>query len=212
MTLGYSPGLIGTTQVPSPFGSNLHNARAAGPVIPYDYKSERPKKQFKEIKKVLFPTKKKFLFVKYGQKFNVRHRCVVCGTQQNWEPSDPMRPTIPLTEVVKGRPMKGTYCAKHSGIWRQMEMLEQQILAEDNGLEFSAYIPKPKVPQMLQRGPLKNLRPQDVQSLSAIGWDIKSPQADKEEPPAEYARLMQEVEAKLKRIHVLVAGQEEGED
>lgn len=209
MTMGYNPGLIGTTQVPSPFESPLKNARAPGPVIPYEYKSEKPKKQFKEIKRVLFPQKKRFLFVKYGYKFNVRHRCVVCGTQQNWEPSDPMRPTIPLTEVVKGRPMKGTYCPKHSGIWRQMEMLEQQILAEEHGLEFTAYIPKPKMPQMLQRGPLKHLRPQDITALSAMGWEIKSPQKDKEEPPAEYARLMSEVEAKLKRIDVLVAGQKE---
>ena len=122
-----------------------------------------------------------------------------------------MRPTIPLTEVTKGRPMRGNYCPKHAGMWRQMEMLEQQILAEENGLEFSAYIPRPKVPQMLQRGPLKVLRPQDVQSLSALGWTIKSPNKDKEEPPVEYGRLMEEVEANLKRMNVLVKGSPEGD-
>jgi hypothetical protein len=211
MSVGYNPGLIGTTQVPSPFGSKLQNARAAGPVIPYDYKATKLKKQFKEIRKVLFPEKKRFLFVRYGHKFNVRHRCIVCGTQHHWEPSDPMRPTIPLTEVTKGRPMKGNYCPKHAEIWRQMEMLEQQMLAEDNGLEFSAYIPKPRVPQMLQRGPLKHLRPQDVQSLVSLGWAVKSPSVDKEEPPIEYDRLMVEVEANLKRISVLVKGSPEVE-
>ena len=211
MSVGYNPGLIGTASVPSPFGSNLENARAAGPVSPYEYKSDKPKKQLKELRKVLFPQKKKFLFVRYGKKFNVRHRCVVCGTQHHWEASDPMRPTIPLTEVTKGRPMRGNYCPKHAGMWRQMEMLEQQILAEENGLEFSAYIPRPKVPQMLQRGPLKTLRPQDIQSLSAIGWTIKSPSADKEEPPVEYTRLMGEVEANLKRMNVLVKGSPEGD-
>jgi hypothetical protein len=211
MSVGYNPGLIGSAQVPSPFGSKLETARAAGPVIPYDYKSEKPKKQLKEIRKVLFPEKKRFLFFRYGKKFNVRHRCVVCGTQHHWEASDPMRPTIPLTEVTKGRPMRGNYCPKHAGIWRQMEMLEQQILAEENGLEFSAYIPKPKLPQMLQRGPLKHLRPQDVQSLAAIGWEIKSPTSKKEEPPLEYERLMGEVEANLKRMSVLVKGSPEVE-
>ena len=209
MSVGYNPGLIGSAQVPSPFGSNLQNARAAGMVEEYEYKSTKPKKQLKEIRKVLLPEKKKFLFISYGKKFNVRHRCVVCGTQHHWEPSDPMRPTIPLTEVTKGRPMRGNYCPKHAGIWRQMEMLEQQILAEENGLEFSAYIPKPKIPQMLQRGPLKHLRPQDVQSLAALGWEIKSPVSNKEEPPVEYARLMVEVEANLKRMNALVKGSPE---
>ena len=211
MSVGYNPGLIGTTQVPSPFGTKLENARAAGPVIPYEYKATKPKKQFKEIRKVLFPEKKRFLLIRYGYKFNLRHRCIVCGTQHQWEPSDPMRPTIPLTEVTKGRPMKGTYCPKHSEIWRQMEMLEQQILAEENGLEFSAYLPKPRVPQMLQRGPLKHLRSQDIQSLTALGWLIKSPTANKEEPPIEYERLMDEVEANLKRMSVLVKGSPEVE-
>lgn len=211
MSVGYNPGLIGSAQVPSPFGSKLQNARAAGAVIPYDYKSEKPKKQLKEIRKVLFPEKKKMLFIRYGKKFNVRHRCVVCGTQHHWEASDPMRPTIPLTEVTKGRPMRGNYCPKHSAIWRQMEMLEQQILAEENGLEFSAYIPRPKVPQILQRGPLKHLRPQDIQSLTAIGWEIKSPNSNTDEPPVEYDRLMGEVEANLKRMSVLVKGSPEVE-
>jgi len=211
MSVGYNPGLIGTAQAPNPFGSNKEMARSPGPVIPYDYKKTKPKKQLKEIRKVIRPEKKKFLFFKYGYKFNMKNRCVICGTQQHWEASDPMRPSIPLTEVIKGRPMRGTYCPKHSGMWRQMEMLEQQILADEHGLEFSAFIPRAKVPQILQKGPLKMLRPQDIESLSAIGWTVEPPQSKNEEPPIEYARLMGEVSAKLKRIDALVAGQKEGE-
>ena len=64
---------------------------------------------------------------------------------------------------------------------------------------------------MLQRGPLKHLRPQDVQSLVSLGWAVKSPSVDKEEPPIEYDRLMVEVEANLKRISVLVKGSPEVE-
>ena len=64
---------------------------------------------------------------------------------------------------------------------------------------------------MLQRGPLKHLRPQDVQSLAAIGWEIKSPISNTEEPPVEYDRLMGEVEANLKRMSVLVKGSPEVE-
>lgn len=208
MTMGYTPGLIGTAQAPNPFGSQKDIARAPGVVMPYSFKATKPKKQLKEIRKVLLPEKKKFLFIRYGYKFNMKHRCVVCGTQQHWEASDPARPHIPLTEVTKGRPLRGTYCLKHTGMWRQMEMLEQQMLADEHGLEFTAFIPKPRVPQMLQKGPLRMLRPQDIESLTALGWTIAPPGKEKEEPPEEYARLMQDVSAKLKRIDALVAGQE----
>ena len=37
------------------------------------------------------------------------------------------------------------------------------------------------------------------------------PNKDKEEPPVEYGRLMEEVEANLKRMNVLVKGSPEGD-
>ena len=47
--------------------------------------------------------------------------------------------------------MKGTYCPKHAAIHMQMEMLEQQILANEHGLEFKGF--KPKMPNII-KGPL----------------------------------------------------------
>ena len=59
---------------------------------------------------------------------------VLFGTYHHWE-AGLLRPVIP-TEVHWGRPMRGTYCPKHAAIHMQMEMLEQQILANEHGLEF----------------------------------------------------------------------------
>ena len=176
--------------------------RAAGPIIPYDFKELKPKKQLKEIRKVLLPEKKKFIF-KYGFKFNLQYRCVICGSQQKWEISDPMRPGIPLTEVNKGRPLKGTYCPKHAGIHKQMEMLEQQILAEEHGLEFRAYLPKPRVPTF-RRGPITDLSQVDMTSLISTGWVIEPPKGTKETPKEQYVRLMAEMQGKMKQIENLI--------
>ena len=199
--LGFNPNMISTAQTQQ-FGTHKDMARSAGPIIPYEFKEIKPKKQLKEIRKILLPEKKRFIF-KYGYKFNLQHRCVICGSQQQWEISDPMRPPLPLSNVNKGRPLMGTYCPKHAGTFKQMEMLQQQILAEEHGLEFRAYLPKPKIP-MLKRGPLTNLNQVDMGSLIAAGWHIEPPQGTKESPTEQYVRLMAEINGKLKQIESIV--------
>jgi hypothetical protein len=206
--LNYTPSII-AAQVPS-FGSGYDIARAPGPIIPYEYSSTRPKKQLKELRSVLLAEKKKFIF-KYGFKFNLMHRCVVCGSLHEWEASDPMRPPIPLSEVTKGRPLKGTYCPKHAGFLMQREMLEQQMLAEEHGLEFRRFIPKAKVPSMMKRGPLTSLNEKDMTSLISMGWAIKPPEGLKETPREQYVRLMVDISGKLKQIENLVGVIEEGD-
>ena len=213
MIQGFNPGLIGNPAGVNPFSSHKVSSRAAGPVIGYEYKELKPKKQMKEIRKVLLPEKKRFLFIKFGFKFNLRHRCVVCGSQQEWELSDPMRPPLPLSNVNKGRPLQGTYCPKHSGFFKQMEMLEQQILAEQHGLEFRSFIPKPKIPS-LRRGPLSSLNQSDITSLIAMGWVVQPPQGTKESPLEQYSRLMVEIQGKLsqaQKIIPMIEGENNGE-
>jgi hypothetical protein len=63
------PSLIGAQSANTgmnPFLDRLSAARAAGSVMLYEYKSVKPKKQLKEIIKVLMPEKKKLLGIKYG--------------------------------------------------------------------------------------------------------------------------------------------------
>ena len=213
MIQGFNPGLIGNPAGVNPFSSHKVSSRAAGPVIGCEYKELKPKKQMKEIRKVLLPEKKRFLFIKFGFKFNLRHRCVVCGSQQEWELSDPMRPPLPLSNVNKGRPLQGNYCPKHSGFFKQMEMLEQQILAEQHGLEFRSFIPKPKIPS-LRRGPLSSLNQSDITSLIAMGWVVQPPQGTKESPLEQYSRLMVEIQGKLsqaQKIIPMIEGENNGE-
>ena len=161
------------TTAPSAFLPPLQRARASGPVEEYKCINIKPKKQLKELVKVLFPEKKSFLKIKYSYKFNLKDRCIVCGMHHTWESGDYMRPPIPLTHVSKGRPMRGTYCPKHATIHKQMEMLQQQILAEQHGLEFKAFIPR--MPKMIRKGPLNSLTKEDVGALIAAGWLIKPP-------------------------------------
>jgi len=40
--------------------------------------------------------------------------------------------------------MRGTYCPKHATHHKQLEMLQQQILADEHGLDFKAFIPRPR--------------------------------------------------------------------
>ena len=203
MSMQYNPpSLIGATNavVAAPFLSPLKAARAAGGIMKYEYKSSKPKKQVKELLKVLWPERKRFLKLPYGYKFNTKDRCVVCGTHKIWEASDPMRPTIPLHKVRRGYPMRGNYCDKHSELHRQYEMLEQHIIAEEHGLEFSSYIPKPKVPKILQSAPLTSLRQSDIENLSAAGWVIKPPEMTVESPEDELFRLTIENNANNTRI------------
>ena len=183
-------------------------ARAAGPVMQYEYKSHKPKKQLKEIMKVLKPETKTFLKVPYKFKYNIKDRCVVCGTHKVWEAGDNLRPPLPLHKVRKGYPMRGTYCEKHAAIHRQYEMLEQQILAEEHGLSFSAYIPKaPSMPTTLNplaSGPLTSLKATDIASLSSLGWTIKPPASNEESKEEELFRLTVESDAVNSRVKTLL--------
>jgi len=201
MSMAFQPsGIIGA---PAFLGGSIGD-RHSGPLTEYTYAAIKPKKQLKEIRKVLLPEKKKFLFIKYGFKYNLMHRCVVCGAFHQWESSDDLRPPIPLASVNKGRPLGGTYCPKHAGFYKQMEMLEQQILADEHGLEFKSYIPKPKLPNIMNRGPLRDLSPTDITSLVASGWTIEPPKGTKETPHIQYTRIMLEVQGKLSQIQKII--------
>ena len=205
------PSLIGansTNVTNKAFMDKEDAARAAGPVMQSEYKSHKPKKQLKEIMKVLKPETKTFLKVPYKFKYNIKDRCVVCGTHKVWEAGDNLRPPLPLHKVRKGYPMRGTYCEKHAAIHRQYEMLEQQILAEEHGLSFSAYIPKaPSMPTTLNplaSGPLTSLKATDIASLSSLGWTIKPPASNEESKEEELFRLTVESDAVNSRVKTLL--------
>tara|TARA_R110000751_G_scaffold252690_1_gene352335 strand:- start:1397 stop:2071 length:675 start_codon:yes stop_codon:yes gene_type:complete len=151
----------------------MKQARASGIVSEYKFITIKPKKQLKELIYVLSPEKKKFIFLKIGKKFNLKDRCIVCGMHHVWEQGDYMRPPIPLDGVVKGRPLAGTYCPKHSSMYMQLEMLQQQVLADKHGLEFKRFVPK--MPKMLKSGPITHLSKGDIVALSASGYLIKPP-------------------------------------
>ena len=207
MSMQYRPpSLIGATSATAsnPFLPPIKFARAAGGIMNYDYKSSKPKKQLKEMLKILWPEKKSFLKIPYGFKFNTKDRCVVCGTHRIWEASDPLRPTIPLHKVKKGYPMRGTYCDKHTHLHKQYEMLEQQFIAEEHGLEFKKYVPTPKVPKILQSGPLTSLRQSDIEALSEAGWTIRPPTMQSETLEDEMFRLTIESQAINMRVLKLI--------
>ena len=210
MTMNYQPpSLIGATNasVANPFMPPLKFARAAGAIMTYEYKSEKPKKQVKEMIKVLWPERKSILKVPYGYKFNTKDRCVVCGTHKIWDMSDPMRPPIPLHKVKKGYPMRGTYCDKHAHLHRQYEMLEQQILAEEHGLSFSAYMPSARSlnpVNLVKSGPLTTLKQEDINSLSSLGWNISPPRNETASPEEQLYALMIEQSAMSERVKSLL--------
>ena len=182
-------------------------ARAPGSVMKYDFKAVKPKKQIKEIIKVLMPEKKRFLFMKYGHLFNIKDRCVVCGSHKVWEVSDPYRPGIPLHKVRKGYPMKGTYCENHATMYKQYEMLEQQILAEEHGLSFSAYMPSARSlnpVNLVKSGPLTTLKQEDINSLSSLGWSISPPRNEMASPEEQLYALMIEQSAMSERVKSLL--------
>jgi hypothetical protein len=199
----YTPNIIGQdNKMINPLKIS-GNARTAGPIINYEFKTLDAKKQMKELKKVLFPEKKKFI-IKFGYKFNLRDRCVVCGVHHIWEAGDNLRPPIPLTHVNKGRPMKGTYCPKHSSMYKQMEMLEQQIIAEKHGLDFKRYVPRPKLPQIISKGPIVTLSNKDIISLTSKGWEITSPQAETATAEEKLIVLLTELKGKMGQIDELI--------
>jgi len=191
----------------NPFLNRLDSARAAGAITAYEYKSTKPKKQLKEIIKVLMPENKTFMKVPYRFKYNIKDRCVICGTHKVWDGSDSMRPPLPLHKVRKGYPMRGTYCDKHAAIHRQYEMLEQQILAEEHGLSFSAYIPSAKSlnpVNLVTSGPLTTLKEADIHSLSSLGWVIKPPQMGSSSKEEELYKLLIENEGVSSRMKALL--------
>lgn len=208
MTMNFSPpNLIGAQSAhvgANPFLDRFSSARAAGTVIQYEYKNLKPKKQLKEIIKILMPEKKKFLKIPYRFKYNLKDRCVVCGSQKIWESGDSMRPPLPLHKVRKGYPMRGTYCNKHAAIHRQYEMLEQQILAEEHGLSFSAYIPSAKSLNPLSSSPLTSLKQIDIQSLSSLGWTVRPPTMGIESKEEELFRLIIETNGINERVKTLL--------
>tara|TARA_B110000211_G_scaffold229354_1_gene287014 strand:+ start:765 stop:1436 length:672 start_codon:yes stop_codon:yes gene_type:complete len=207
MVMNYQPPtLIGATNniTANSFMDRKSAARAAGTIMMYEYKNIKPKKQLKEIIGILKPEKKTFLKLPYKFKYNMKDRCVVCGTQKVWEASDSMRPPLPLHKVRKGYPMRGTYCDKHASIHRQYEMLEQQILAEEHGLSYSAYIPKMPNLNPLSAGPLTSLKQIDIQSLSAIGWTVKPPNSGDESREEEFFRLLLDINSSNERMKVLL--------
>ena len=124
-----------------------------------------------------------------------------------WEAGDARRPPLPLHKVRKGYPMRGTYCEKHAAIHRQYEMLEQQILAEEHGLSFSAYIPSAKSlnpVNLVTSSPLTTLKQADIQSLSAMGWVIKPPSNGMETKEEELFRLIIESNGINERVKTLL--------
>ena len=219
------PSLIGATNAtvnagPNPFMDRLTAARAAGPIMAYEYKSLKPKKQLKEIVKVLKPEKKTFLKIPYSFKYNYKDRCVICGTQKFWTADDTRRPPLPLHKVRKGYPMRGTYCEKHAAIHMQYEMLEQQILAEEHGLSFSAYIPSARSlnpVNLVKSGPITQLKQEDINSLTSLGWTVEPPVSENSSKEEQlYALMIQNtaMSAKIKSLlteGVKIETQEGGE-
>ena len=203
MTNIYTPNIIGNNNTMINPLKVSSNARSAGPIINYEFKTFTLKKQMKELLTVLKPEKKKFIF-KYGHKFDIRDRCVVCGAHHVWEAGDNLRPPIPLTGVTKGRPLRGTYCPRHASMHKQLEMIEQQVIAEKHGLEFKKYIPKPKVPQLMNRGPLLTLSQGDIISLTSKGWEIIPPQAETTTAEQKLVELLIELKGKIGQIDELV--------
>ena len=203
MSMIYSPNIIGQNNSMINPSKVSNNARNAGPIINYEFKSLNTKKQMKELIKVLYPEKKKFI-LKFGFKFNIRDRCVVCGVHHIWEAGDTLRPPIPLAHVTKGRPMRGTYCPKHSSMHKQMEMLEQQMIAEKHGLEFKRYIPKAKVPNIISRGPITALTQKDIISLTSKGWEITPPQAETVSAEEKLIILLMDLKGKMGQIDELI--------
>jgi hypothetical protein len=187
--------------------SPIKQARASGIVAEYHFVAIKPKKQLVELTAVLKAEPKKLLGIKYGKKFNLKDRCVVCGMHHIWEQGDYLRPPIPLDKVTKGRPLMGTYCPKHSSMYMQLEMLQQQILADKHGLDFKAF--KPKMPKILRGGPVTNLTKDDIISLTANGYLIKPPTlGDNRSATNEAVEIIGEINILTDRLNYLMINKE----
>ena len=180
----YQNQIIGQTagQNFNPALSPLKQARATGTVTEYKFITIKPKKQLKELTLVLRSEPKKFLGIKYGKKFNLKDRCVVCGFHHLWEQGDYLR---------------------HAAFYMQLEMLQQQILADKHGLEFKAFVPK--MPKMLRSGPINNLTKNDVVALTEAGWFIRPPAlGDNRTATEEVIRLITEINIMTERLTLLM--------
>lgn len=201
----YQHQIIGQTtpQNFNPALTPLQQARASGIVQEYKFVSFKPKKQLKELKLVLKAEPKKFLGIKYGKKFNLKDRCVVCGFHHIWEQGDYLRPPMPLDNVTKGRPLMGTYCPKHASHYVQIEILQQQIMADKHGLEYKGF--KPRIPKILKVGSIKTLSREDVTALTSAGWFIRPPSLDDNRTATEEAiRLITEINILTDRLNYLM--------
>jgi len=101
----------------------------------------------------------------------------------------------------------GTYCPKHSSMYMQLEMLQQQILADKHGLEFKRFIPK--VPKVMKSGPITELTKKDVMALTSVGWFIKPPAlADNKTATQEVMQLITEINLMTDRLtHLMLKHQ-----
>jgi len=211
--VGTNGAPVGNTvnqNLPNRFLPKLQQARASGPIEEYKFNNFKPKKKLKELRKVLLPEKKKFIFVKFGYKFNLKERCVVCGMHHVWEAGDYLRPPIPLDRVERGRPLRGTYCPKHAAHHKQFEMLQQEIIADEHRLDFKRFIPTPKMPKMMKTGPIYNLTNEDIVALSSVGYVIKPPVISQDESKeSEVLRLTSELKTISQRLDVLLKIKEE---
>ena len=209
-TNGTPVGNTAGQNVPNRFLPKLPQARASGIIEEYKFDNFKPKKKLKELHKVLLPEKKKFIFVRFGYKFNLKERCVVCGMHHIWEAGHYLRPPIPLDRVERGRPLRGSYCPKHAAYHKQFEMIQQEIIADEHGLDFKRFIPKPKMPQLMKSGPIYALSNEDIIALSSVGYIIKPPTLSEDESKeAEVLRLTTELKAITLKLDFLVNQKEE---
>ena len=83
-------------------------------------------------------------------------------------------------------------------------MMEQQIIAEKHGLEFKRYIPRPKLPQIINKGPMVTLSKEDIISLTAKGWEITPPVADSINAEEKLILLLIELKGRIGQIDELI--------
>ena len=62
---------------------------------------------------------------------------------------------------------------KHASMYMQLEMLQQQILADKHGLDFKAF--KPRMPKILKSCPVSNLTKDDIVANRKRSHLIKPP-------------------------------------
>tara|TARA_R100001369_G_C3194578_1_gene144464 strand:- start:167 stop:496 length:330 start_codon:yes stop_codon:yes gene_type:complete len=85
----------------------------------------------------------------------------------------------------------------------QLEMLQQQILADKHGLEFKRFVPR--IPKMLKAGPITHLSKGDIATLSASGYLIKPPTlGDNRSATNEVIEIVGEINILTDRLNYLM--------